>query len=284
VTDPEYETLRYGVTDGVATLTLNRPAQLNAFTTKMAAEFLAALDVVDGDDDVRALILTGSGRAFCAGADLSDTGAIFNRGDDPEFDPARHMDAGGDIARRIFDCLKPVIAAVNGPAVGIGASILLPADIRIAAESARIGFVFTRRGLVVESCSSWFLPRIVGISQAAEWAYSGRVFDVAEALGAGLVRSVHPAGELLGAAHAIAHELTDHSAPVAVAISRRMLWRMLGASSPQDAHQVDSRAVFYLGRGPDVHEGVSAFLDKRPARFPLRVSQDLPDFMQEWPV
>jgi enoyl-CoA hydratase/carnithine racemase len=249
----------------------------------MADEFIAALDVVDSDDDVRAVIVTGAGRAFCAGADLSAGGAAtFRRGEDAGFSPATDMDSGGVLARRIYDCYKPVIAAINGPAVGIGASITLPMDIRIAADDARIGFVFTRRGLVPESCSSWFLPRIVGISQAAEWVYSGRVFGAEEALAARLVRSLHPAAGLLAAARELALSLVSQSSPVAVALSRRMLWRMLGAASPQTAHEIDSRGVFFLGRGPEVREGVDAFLEKRPARFPLRVSQDLPGFVGEW--
>lgn len=274
--------LTYQVSDGIATITLSRPDRLNAFTQQMAEEFISALDVVDGDDDIRAVIVTGAGRAFCAGADLSAGGATtFNRGS-AVYDPEANVDAGGLVIRRIFDCFKPVIGAINGPAVGIGASIMLPMDIRIAADNARIGFVFTRRGLVPESCSSWFLPRIVGISQAAEWVYSGRVFDAQEALGAGLLRSVHPAGDLLDVAHSLARSLVADSAPVGVALSRRMLWRMLGAASPEAAHEVDSRAVFFLGRGPDVQEGVDAFLQKRKAHFPLRVSRDLPDFVDEW--
>jgi enoyl-CoA hydratase/carnithine racemase len=275
--------LTYQVSGGIATITLNRPERLNAFTQQMAEEFMSALDVVDGDDDVRAVIVTGAGRGFCAGADLSAGGATtFNRGTNAEYDPAANIDTGGLVARRIFDCFKPVIGAINGPAVGIGASITLPMDIRIAADSARFGFVFTRRGLVPESCSSWFLPRIVGISKAAEWVYSGRVFDAAEALNAGLLHSVHPDAGLLDVAHALAQSLVADSAPVAVALSRRMLWRMLGAASPAVANEIDSRGVFFLGRGPDVQEGVDAFLEKRSASFPLRVSRDLPDFVDEW--
>jgi enoyl-CoA hydratase/carnithine racemase len=192
------------------------------------------------------------------------------------------VDFGGVLVRRIYDCYKPVIAAINGPAVGMGASLTLAADVRLASNTAKIGFVFTRRGLVPESCSSWFLPRIVGISQAAEWIYSGRVFEADEALRTGLVRSVHAPEDLLAAADAIAHDMVDHSAPVAVALSRRMLWRMLGASSPAAAHEVESRGVFHLGRGPDVHEGVEAFLEKREPAFPLHVSTDLPGFVADW--
>ena len=247
----------------------------------MAEEFISALDVVDGDDDVRAVIVTGAGRGFCAGADLSAGGATtFNRGSASTTRSQCGRRRPGDPPD--LRLLQTGIGAINGPAVGIGASMTLPMDIRIAADNARIGFVFTRRGLVPESCSSWFLPRIVGISQAAEWVYSGRVFDAQEALGAGLLRSVHPAGDLLDVAHSLARSLVADSAPVGVALSRRMLWRMLGAASPEVAHEIDSRAVFFLGRGPDVQEGVDAFLEKRKAHFPLRVSSDLPDFVDEW--
>jgi enoyl-CoA hydratase/carnithine racemase len=279
----EYSQITYDVSDHVATITLNRPERLNAVTALMIEEWLDALDRSDGDDEVRAVVVTGSGRAFCAGADLGDHGSIFNRGDDDEFVMEKHVDLGGVLARRMYDSYKPLIAAINGPAVGIGASILLPMDIRLASDTARIGFVFSRRGIVVESCSSWFLPRIVGISQAAEWVFSGRIFDADEALRTGLVRSVYPGADLLTRAYELAHELTAESAPVAVAMSRRMMWRMLGASSPEVAHEIDSRGIFYLGRGADVREGVDAFLEKRHANFPLRVSQDLPDFIESWP-
>lgn len=275
------ETLLYEVDDGIATVTFHRPDRLNAFTDLMGDELMALLDDIDGDDTVRAVVFTGSGRAYCAGADLAGDGAIFDRGDAPEFDMARHADHGGTIARRLLACTKPLVAAVNGPAVGIGASTTLPMDVRLAADDARIGFVFTRRGLVPESCSSWFLPRIVGISQAAEWIYSGRVFDAQEALRTGLVRSLHPRAELVPAAIALARSMVADSAPVAVAAARQMLWRMAGAADPADAHVLDSRGIFELGRGADAKEGVSAFLEKRPARFPLRVSSDLPGFVAE---
>jgi enoyl-CoA hydratase/carnithine racemase len=279
----DYTQISYDVNDHVATITLNRPGYLNAITAVMIEEWLDAVDRTDGDDGVRAVVVTGSGRAFCAGADLADHGSIFDRGDDEEFVMAMHVDLGGVLARRLFDSYKPLIAAINGPAVGMGASILLPMDIRLASDTARIGFVFTRRGLVMESCSSWFLPRIVGISQAAEWVYSGRIFDADEALRSGLVRSVYSGGDLLARAYELAHDLTAESAPVAVASSRRMMWRMLGASSPEVAHEVDSRGIFYLGRSDDVREGVDAFLEKRHANFPMRVSQDLPEFIESWP-
>lgn len=280
----DYNTLRYAVEDGIATVQLHRPDQLNAFTTRMGDELMDAIDRVDDDDEVRAVVFTGSGRAYCAGADLSGGGAIFDRGSDAEFDMEHFADYGGTIARRLFDARKPLIAAINGPAVGIGASTTLPMDIRIASDTARIGFVFTRRGMVPEACSSWFLPRIVGISQAAEWVYSGRVFDAQEALRGGLVRSLHAPEDLMPAAYALARELTEHSAPVGVAVARRMIWRMLAAGTPEAAHELDSRGIFYLGRGPDAKEGVASFVEKRAARFPLRVSEDLPEFFENWPV
>ena len=281
----KYTSIDYQVADRIATVTLDRPDRLNAFTEVMGQEMLDALERIDADDGVRAAVFTGRGRAYCAGADLDGGGTIFDRGDDERFDMAVHEDAGGTISRRMFDCRKPLIAAINGPAVGIGVSTTLPMDIRLASETARFGFVFARRGLVPEGASSWFLPRVVGISQAAEWVYSGRVFDAAEALRGGLVRSIHAPDELLPAAYALAHELTDHSAPVGVALSRRMMWRMLGGSAtPELAHEIDSRGIHYLGRSADAIEGVAAFLEKRPAEFPMRVSSDLPGYFEDWPV
>ncbi|SOD74642.1 enoyl-CoA hydratase [Jatrophihabitans sp. GAS493] len=276
-----YQHIRYEVTDHIATVTLNRPERLNAFIFEMGDEIMAAMDRIDADDDVRAVVFTGAGRAYCAGADLAGGTEIFEH-DTAEFSMERDADYGGTLARRFYESTKPLIAAINGPAVGIGISSTLPMDIRLASETARIGFVFTRRGLVPEACSSWFLPKIVGISRAAEWIYSGRIMDADEALRAGLVRSVHPVDELLPAAYALAHELTDASSPVAVAISRRMLWRMLGASTPSYAHELDSRGIFSLGREPDAAEGVSSFLQKRPAEFPMSVSTDLPEYFQAW--
>jgi enoyl-CoA hydratase/carnithine racemase len=263
--------------DSVAVVTFDRPQRLNAFTDAMGDELMAAMDELDADDRVRAIVFTGRGRAFCAGADLAGDGAIFDRGDAPEFDMDRHPDYGGTLARRLFASTKPLIAAINGPAVGIGASLTLPMDVRLLADGARLGFVFTRRGLVPESCSSWFLPRVVGISTALEWVISGRMIDAQEALDTGLVRSRHPVEALLPAAIQLAEEMTRDSAPVAVALARRMMWTMLGSADPIDAHILDSKGIFTLGRGPDAHEGVRAFLEKRPARFPLRVSTDLPD-------
>ena len=276
----EFETIKLTLEDGVATITLNRPEKMNAFTPKMAFELIEAFDATDAHDEVRAVIVTGAGKAFCAGADLSaNAGDTFNY--DKQLkqsaeDVDAHRDRGWLVTLRIFDSLKPVIAAVNGAAVGVGATMQLPMDIRLAAEGARFGFVFTRRGIVPESCSSWFLPRLVGISTAQEWCSTGRVFDANEAKERGLVRSVHAAGDLLAEANAIAREIVENTAPVSVALSRRMLWDMLGAHHPRDAHDLDSRLMIARGRANDAKEGVSAFLEKRPARFPDRVSHDMP--------
>jgi enoyl-CoA hydratase/carnithine racemase len=277
----ELEQIRYEVDDHVLTITLDRPDRLNAFTPTMARELIEAFDRADADDEVRAVIVTGAGRGFCAGADLSGGGSTFDwRQREREGEIPR--DGGGRVTLRIFDCAKPVIAAINGPAVGVGATMTLPMDIRLAAEEARIGFVFARRGIVPEACSSWFLPRVVGISQAMEWVATGRVFDAREALAGGLVRSVHPAAELLDAARALAREIADNSAPVSVALARRMLWRMLGAPHPMDAHRADSRAMFARGQSDDAREGVTSFLEKRPASFSDRVGDGLPDVFPGW--
>jgi enoyl-CoA hydratase/carnithine racemase len=284
-----YETIRYDVADGVATITLDRPEKLNAFTSAMMLDLIAAFDATDADDAVRAVIVTGAGRAFCAGADLGSAGgATFDyakRGDEVR-NEARvgdvYRDGGGRVSLRIFDSLKPVIAAINGPAVGIGATMLLPMDIRIASTGARIGFVFTRRGITPEAASSWFLPRLVGVSTALEWCYSGRIFDAPEAKERGLVRSLHEPDALLAAARALASELTQHSAPVSVALTRQMMWRMMGADHPMAAHEVDSRSIQSRGTSADSREGVGAFLEKREATFPDRVSADLPAFFPWW--
>jgi enoyl-CoA hydratase/carnithine racemase len=276
------------VADHVLTVTLDRPERLNAFTGRMAAELIAAFDRADADDEVRAVVVTGAGRGFCAGADLAAGGATFDydkrageRPDGPDADPDR--DRGGLVALRIFASTKPVIGAINGPAVGVGATMTLPMDVRLASTSARFGFVFARRGIVPEAASSWFLPRVVGISRAMEWVATGRVFDAAEALDGGLVRSVHSAEDLLPAAYALAAEIVENAAPVSVALARQMMWRMLGADHPLEAHRVDSRAVIERGRSADAAEGVGAFLEKRPARFPDRVSADMPPFYPWWP-
>jgi enoyl-CoA hydratase/carnithine racemase len=274
--------------DGILTLTLNRPDRLNAWTATMAGELISALDQADADDEVRAVIITGAGRAFCAGADLERGGETFDWRSRSETGaagmPAARLprDNGGQLTLRIFDCTKPVIGAINGPAVGVGVTMTLPMDIRIAAEEARFGFVFVRRGIVPEAASSWFLPRVVGINQALEWVLSGRVFSADEALAGGLIRSIHPRDELIGQARAIAREIAENSAPVSVALARRMLWRMLGAEHPMAAHRVDSRAMFLRGQSADVVEGVNSFLEKRPARFTDRVSEGLPDVFEGW--
>jgi enoyl-CoA hydratase/carnithine racemase len=274
-----YEQIDLDVTDGVATITLNRPERMNAYTGQMGREMLDAFDRTDADDDVRAVIITGAGRAFCAGADLEDAGSTFDYDD---ADPSAHRDGGGLITLRIFNSLKPVIAAINGAAVGVGITSVLPADVRLAADTAKMGFVFTRRGIVPEACSSWFLPRIVGISTASEWVLSGRVFPAQEALERGLVRSLHPADELLDEANSLAREIADNAAPVSVALSRQLLWRMLGADHPMEAHRADSRGIFLRGKAGDVREGVGAFLEKRDPEFPDRVSTDLPDIFPGW--
>lgn len=277
----EFAAIRYDVDNGVATITLNRPDKLNAYNRDMGREIIAAFDEVDRDDAVRAVIVTGAGRAFCAGADLSGGAKTFDyaaRGSltsaDLSDDSAR--DGGGRLTLRIFECLKPVIAAINGPAVGIGATMLLPMDIRLASDTARFGFVFARRGVVMEACSSWFLPRLVGISQALEWTMTGRVFDAAEALDGRLVKRVLPGDALLPAAHAIAREIADNTSGISVALMRQMQWRMLGADHPMEAHKIDSRLMVQTGAGPDAREGVTAFMEKRPAHFAGRVSADLP--------
>jgi enoyl-CoA hydratase/carnithine racemase len=275
------EQITTAVEDRVLTITLNRPERLNAWTQTMAAELHEAFDRADADDEVRAVVVTGAGRGFCAGADLEAGGQTFDyraRGVTEE----TPRDSGGQLTLRIFDCTKPVIAAINGPAVGIGATMTLAMDVRLAAEEARIGFVFARRGIVPEACSSWFLPRLVGISRAMEWVATGRVFGAQEALDGGLVRSVHAQDELLGAAYELAREIADNTAPVSVAVARQLMWRMLGAEHPMIAHRADSRAMFARGRSADAVEGVTSFLEKRPAEFPNRVSDGLPDFMPGW--
>jgi enoyl-CoA hydratase/carnithine racemase len=247
----------------------------------MARELMQAFDRADVDDEVRAIVVTGAGRGFCAGADLASGGETFDYRKRGGTAPVPR-DNGGEFTLRVFESTKPVIAAINGPAVGVGATMTLPMDIRLAAEDARIGFVFARRGIVPEACSSWFLPRVVGISRAMEWVATGRVFSAQEALEGGLVRSLHPAGELLDAAYALAHEIAENTAPVSVALARQMMWRMLGAEHPMLAHRADSRGMFSRGQSADAVEGVTAFLEKRPARFPDLVSDGLPEIMPGW--
>lgn len=279
----EFTQIAYEVADGVATITLQRPEHLNAFTNTMMRELMAAFDRTDADDDVRAVIVTGAGRGFCAGADLSSGGDTFAKGgSDVSTSVGVPRDGGGLVALRIFESLKPVIGAINGAAVGVGVTMTLPMDIRLASEHAKFGFVFARRGIVPEAASSWFLPRIVGISRATEWVYTGRLIPASEAREAGLVRSVHAADDLLPAARALASEIAQHTAPVSVALSRRMLWRMLGASHPMEAHRVDSRGIAVRGPSADAREGVESFLAKRAAAFPDKVSDGLPDIFPGW--
>jgi enoyl-CoA hydratase/carnithine racemase len=279
----QFKAIAYDVDDRVATITLNRPDKLNAFTNTMMNELIAAFDLIDADDGVRAVIVTGAGRAFCAGADLSAGSDTFSDGQlSTKSDSEFRRDGGGTVTLRMFASNKPVIGAINGPAVGVGATMILPMDMRLASDQARFGFVFTRRGIVPEACSSWFLPRVVGIAQAQEWTLTGRIFGADEALRCGLVRSVHPADELLTAARALALEIADNTAPVAVALARHMMWRMLGADHPMDAHRVDSRGIQLRGRSKDVAEGVASFLEKRPANFPEKVSTDMPDIFPDW--
>jgi enoyl-CoA hydratase/carnithine racemase len=271
------ETLTYAITDGVATITLNRPDRLNAFNRTMFGELLEAFDETDADDAVRAVVVTGAGRAFCAGADLGGGAKTFRSTVDIGDGPVPR-DTGGELVLRIFRSLKPVIAAINGPAVGVGASMTLPMDIRVLAEGAKVGFVYAARGIVPDGAASWFLPRIVGISQALEWCLTGRVFPATEALEGGLVRSLHPADEVLSVATGLAREIATNVAPVSAVITRQLLWQMLGAGHPMDAHRIDSRAIYDTGRMADAAEGVTAFLEKRPARWSLTPNNDLPDW------
>ena len=288
-----FETILTDVTEGIFTLTLNRPTRMNAFTPQMMAEMIAAFDLADADDAVRAVIVTGADKAFCAGADLGAGGATFDYAKRPDkleqgspvladgsvdYDHPGVRDNGGKLTLRIFACKKPVIGAINGAAVGIGATMQVPMDFRLASNAARFGFVFARRGIVPEAASSWFLPRLVGIGQALEWCYSGRVFGADEALKGGLVRSVHAPDDLLPAARALAHELTGESAPVSVALTRNMMWRMMGAAHPMDAHRLDSRLIWSRGASADAAEGVASFLEKRAAVYPDKLSADLPHF------
>lgn len=280
MTDPaQFEQITFGVADHIATITLNRPDKLNAFTPTMCAELIAAFDLTDGDDDVRAVIVTGAGRGFCAGADLSGGGDTFGSGGDA---PEDHRDSGGILTLRMFESLKPIIGAINGPAVGVGATMTLPMDVRLASTHARFGFVFARRGIVPEAASSWFLPKIVGISRALEWTLTGRVFDADEAREGGLVRSTHPPDFLLAAAHTLAAEIAENAAPVSIALTRQMLWRLSAAEHPMVAHRVDSHAIASRGASADAMEGVMAFLEKRPAAFPLTVSDDMPGLVPWW--
>jgi len=279
----DYEQIKFDVEDQVLTITMNRPEQLNAFTDQMKNEMIDALDRADADDGIRAVIITGAGRGFCAGADLSGGPTTFDaaqRGRDRDI--STYRDGGGQWTLRIFESKKPVIAAINGPAVGVGITMTLAMDIRLASDQARMGFVFARRGIVPEACSTWFLPRVVGIGQAVEWVYSGRVFTAQEALHGGLVRSLHAPDDLLPAARAIAAEIAQNTSGVSVALSRQMLWRGLVADHPLKAHMADSRGILAMGQSADVREGVAAFLEKRQPKFTMSVSRDLPDLFPWW--
>lgn len=282
----DYTQIRYEVAEGVATITLHRPEKMNAFTRTMMDEMIAAFDRTDADDAVRAVIVTGHGdRAFCAGADLTPEGGgqVFSSPgsvDDLSADEVR--DGGGRLTLRMFQSKKPVIGAINGVAVGVGVTMQLPMDIRLASTTARFGLVFARRGITPEAASSWFLPRIVGLPQALEWCMTGRVFDAREALRGGLVRSLHEPAELMPAARALAREIADNTSAVSVAMTRAMLWRLSASEHPMMAHRIDSRAIYRLSKQADAREGVQSFLEKRPADFPLRVSADMPDFYPWW--
>lgn len=279
----DFQDIAYDVSEGIATITLHRPDKMNAFTGRMMHEIISALDMTDADDNVKVVIFTGSGRAYCAGADLSSGGETFAKGgSDVQTKQGVPRDGGGLVSLRIFESLKPIIGAINGAAVGVGVTMTLPMDIRLASDSAKFGFVFAKRGIVPEACSSYFLPRIVGIQKATEWVFTGRVFSAQEALDGGLVRSVHPADQLLSAARELAREIADNTAPVSVALSRRMLWRMLGASHPMEAHRADSRGIMERGRSADSKEGVVSFLEKRAAVYPDLVSDGLPDIFPGW--
>lgn len=292
-----YETIRYEVTDGVATVTLNRPDVFNAMNPAMMNELLAVFDETDRDDNVRAVVVTGAGKGFCGGADLSKGADIFDKDKngsvvdddspirpDGTFDYSKESarDGGGKLALRIFASLKPVIGAINGAGVGVGASMLLPMDIRIASEKGRLGFVYARRGIVYECCSSWFLPRIVGIAKTLEWSFSGRVLSADELLTGGLVSEVVPPEQLLSRAHEIAREIADNTAPVSIALMRQMAWRSLGMSHPMEAHQIESRGIVTRGRSPDAKEGVKSFVEKRLPEFSCSVSADMPDYFPWW--
>ena len=275
----DYEAIIYEVEDNILTITLNRPERLNAFNGQMSSEIHSALDRADADDNVKAIIFTGAGRGFCAGADLSSGSETFDYESDGR---GIHPDGGGVLTLRLFECLKPVISACNGPAVGVGATMQCAMDIRMASDKARYGFVFSKRGIVPEACSSWFLPRCVGINTALEWAYSGRIFDAQEALEKRFVRSVHKENDLMPAARDLAHEFAEQTSSVSVTMIRHMMWKMLGADHPMEAHKIDSRGVYFTGKSEDAHEGVQSFLEKRPAEFSGKVSSDMPEFFPWW--
>jgi len=280
----DYQHIQYAADGPILTITLSRPDKLNAFTPRMQRELIDACDRADADDAVRAIVVTGAGRAFCAGADLSGGGSTFDSSAGPRAETLEeHRDGGGQVTLRLFELKKPIIAAINGPAVGVGITMTLPMDIRIAASTAKMGFVFAKRGIVPEACSSWFLPRLVGISRAAEWVYTGRIFPAEEALAGGLVSRVVAPEALLDTAYGLASEIATGTSAMSVALSRQLLWRMLGADHPMAAHQIDSKCIYWMGRSADAAEGVTSFLEKRPPQFTLKPSTDMPPFYPWWP-
>ena len=283
----EFTQIKLDTADGIATLTLSRPEKMNAFTGVMMQEMIDAIDITDADDSVRAVIVTGEGeRAFCAGADLTpDEGAgnVFARHDPvDDLSDTRVRDGGGRLVLRLFNSQKPLIGACNGVAVGVGATMQLPFDMRLCSDNARFGFVFARRGITPEACSSWFLPRLVGMQTALEWCMTGRIFDAGEARERGLVRSVHPQGELMDAAVGLAREIADNTSAVSVAMTRAMLWRLSATDHPMMAHRIDSRSIYRLSRSADAKEGIASFLEKRSPTYPDKVSKDMPDFYPWW--
>jgi len=282
----QYTQIAVEKSEGIATITLNRPEKMNAFTRIMGSEIIDAMDDIDADDSVHAVIFTGSGeRAFCAGADLTpdNGGHVFSDPDEvDDLSDPKVRDGGGKLTLRLFESKKPLISACNGVAVGVGATMQLAMDIRLASETARYGFVFARRGIIPEACSSWFLPRIVGISQALEWCYSGRVFDAQEALKGGLVRSIHAPGDLMDTARSLAGEIAQNTSAVSVTMTRAMMWRLMNTDHPMEAHKIDSRAIYRLSRGDDAKEGIASFLEKRAPAYPGKVSQDMPEFYPWW--
>lgn len=277
----KFSTLLYDISDRILTITLNRPDRLNAFNKDMRDELLHAFDLADADDEVAAVIITGAGRGFCAGADLQRGGDTWKEHETPLAE-TQQGDGGGQISRRIYDSLKPVIVAFNGPAVGVGITMTLAADVRISIPNNKMGFVFAARGIIPEACSSFFLPRLVGISKALEWCYSAEIFRSEEALAAGLLRSIHDPGDLMPAARNIAHRFIDNSSAVSRTVLRHMMWRMMEANDPIESHRVDTAGMIALGKSADAQEGISAFLEKRTARYSDKVSEDLPAFFPWW--
>ena len=286
----DYKTLSYAVEEGILTLTLNLPEKLNAFTLEMARELVEAFNQASEDDEVGAIVVTGAGRAFCAGMDLSIEGNVFGLDesqrltleDVAERGEEAHIlhgvrDEGGLVTLAIYDCKKPVIAAINGAAVGIGATMTCAMDIRLVSTKAKVGFVFNKIGITPEACSSWFLPRIVGISKALDWCYTGKVFTSREALEHGLVSDVIPDDKLIDRALEIGSSYSSKTSAISVSLARQMMWNMLAATHPEEAHILDSMAMERMGKSPDIKEGIASFLEKRAPNFPMKVSKDLPD-------